>query len=238
MVISQEFPRNFNIKIQSKLQKLMNNFRHKRYRFDITHKLCLFDGSKPKNNDELQPRLSNLFKNFDSNGGVDLCYQGGLDQRSLELVFLTVNKRFHDDARIENVANEKDNGDKKNWLNSTRLWNTDENLEEAQGNREAEVFQVSNNDAAMAQRWLEDKQLEEKTNTDCLVKDQEKVHLGIKVGANITVTKVPGQEGAGGNVAEKEKVKESMEANVGKLLKYNAWSTRWSPVRSSSTRKR
>ncbi|GKF47953.1 hypothetical protein Tco_0141204, partial [Tanacetum coccineum] len=68
--------------------------------------------------------------------------------------------------------------------------------------------------------------------------EQEKVHLGIKVGENITVTRVPGQEGAEGNVAEKEKVKESMEANVGKLLKYNAWSTRWSPVRSSSTRKR
>ncbi|GKF26766.1 hypothetical protein Tco_0082660, partial [Tanacetum coccineum] len=26
----------------------------------------------------------------------------------------------------------------------------------------------------VAQRWLEDKQLEEKTNTDCLVKEQEK----------------------------------------------------------------
>ncbi|GJX62210.1 hypothetical protein Tco_0295110 [Tanacetum coccineum] len=79
-------------------------------------------------------------------------------------------------------------------------------------------------------RWLlkrlEDKQLEEKTNTDCLVKEQEKVHLGIKVGANIMVTGVPGQEGAEGNVAEKKKVKESMEANLGKLLKYNAWSTR------------
>ncbi|GKB56039.1 hypothetical protein Tco_0912225 [Tanacetum coccineum] len=44
-----------------------------------------------------------------------------------------------------------------------------------------------------------------KTNTDCLVKEQEKVHLGIKVGANITVTGVPGQEGAEGNVAEKKK---------------------------------
>ncbi|GJZ60357.1 zinc finger, CCHC-type containing protein [Tanacetum coccineum] len=76
---------------------------------------------------------------------------------------------------------------------------------------------------------LEDKQREEKTNTDCLVKEQEKVHLGIKVGANITVTGVPGQEGAEGNVAEKKKVKESMKANLEKLLKYNAWSTRWSP---------
>ncbi|GJV79909.1 hypothetical protein Tco_1515779 [Tanacetum coccineum] len=93
--------------------------------------------------------------------------------------------------------------------------------------REAEVFQVSNDDAAVAQRWLEDKQPEEKTNTDCLVKEQEKVHLGIKVGANITVTGVPGQEGAEGNVAEKKKVKESMKANLGKLL-------RRSPVRGSS----
>ncbi|GJX39120.1 retrovirus-related pol polyprotein from transposon TNT 1-94 [Tanacetum coccineum] len=77
-----------------------------------------------------------------------------------------------------------------------------------------------------------------KTNTDCLVKEQEKVHLGIKVGANIMVTGVPGQEGAQGNIAEKKKVKESMEANLGKLLKYNAWSTRWSPIRGSNTRKR
>ncbi|GJX31313.1 hypothetical protein Tco_0241168, partial [Tanacetum coccineum] len=35
-------------------------------------------------------------------------------------------------------------------------------------------------------------------------------------------TKVHGQEEAEGNVAEKKKVKDSMEANVGKLLKYNA----------------
>ncbi|GJR77102.1 hypothetical protein Tco_0089467 [Tanacetum coccineum] len=73
------------------------------------------------------------------------------------------------------------------------------------GDREAEVFQVSNDDTAVAQRWLEDKQPEEKTNTDCLVKEREKVHLGIKVRANITVTGVPGQKGAEGNVAEKKK---------------------------------
>ncbi|GJW92998.1 hypothetical protein Tco_0172670 [Tanacetum coccineum] len=48
-----------------------------------------------------------------------------------------------------------------------------------------------------------------------------------KVGANIMVTGVPSQEGAEGNVAEKKKVKESMEANLGKLLKYNDWSTRF-----------
>ncbi|GJS34779.1 retrovirus-related pol polyprotein from transposon TNT 1-94 [Tanacetum coccineum] len=50
---------------------------------------------------------------------------------------------------------------------------------------------VSNDDAAVAQRRLEDKQLKEKTNTDCLVNEQKKVHLDIKVGANITVTEVP-----------------------------------------------
>ncbi|GKC49501.1 hypothetical protein Tco_1072246 [Tanacetum coccineum] len=42
-------------------------------------------------------------------------------------------------------------------------------------------------DEKLAQRRLEDKQPEEKTNTDCLVKEREKVHLCIKVGANITV---------------------------------------------------
>ncbi|GJY98344.1 zinc finger, CCHC-type containing protein [Tanacetum coccineum] len=88
---------------------------------------------------------------------------------------------------------------------------------------------VSNDDAAVTQRQLKDKQPEEKTNIDCLVKEQENVHLGIKVGENITVTGVPSQEGAEGNVAEKKKVKESMKANLGKLLKYNAWLTRWSP---------
>ncbi|GJR84434.1 hypothetical protein Tco_0155219 [Tanacetum coccineum] len=54
-----------------------------------------------------------------------------------------------------------------------RVWFEVE-LQGAQGDREAEVFQVSNDDTAVAQRWLEDKQPEEKTNTDCLVKEQEK----------------------------------------------------------------
>nr|GEZ06947.1 hypothetical protein [Tanacetum cinerariifolium] len=48
-------------------------------------------------------------------------------------------------------------------------------LQGAQGDREFEVFQVSNDDAAVAQRRLEDKQLEKKTNTDC--KGEEK-HYG------------------------------------------------------------
>ncbi|GKD38105.1 hypothetical protein Tco_1258312, partial [Tanacetum coccineum] len=47
-------------------------------------------------------------------------------------------------------------------------------LQGAQWDREAEVFQVSNDDTAIAQRRLEDMQPEEKTNTDCLVKEQEK----------------------------------------------------------------
>ncbi|GKE36989.1 hypothetical protein Tco_1460394 [Tanacetum coccineum] len=115
-----------------------------------------------------------------------------------------------------------------NWLgvhrvqDEKRVWFEVE-LQGAKGDREAEVFQGSNDDAAVAHRWLEDKQPEEKTNTECLVKKQEKVYLGIKVGANITITGVPGQEGAEGNVAEKKKVKESKKANLGKLLKYNAW---------------
>ncbi|GJW73159.1 hypothetical protein Tco_0132529 [Tanacetum coccineum] len=75
-----------------------------------------------------------------------------------------------------------------------------------QGDRESKCFScLIMDDTAVAQRRLEDKQPEEKTNTDCLVKEREKVHLGIKVGANITVTGVPGQEGAEGNVAEKKK---------------------------------
>ncbi|GJX09325.1 hypothetical protein Tco_0199184 [Tanacetum coccineum] len=82
--------------------------------------------------------------------------------------------------------------------------------------------QVSNDDDAIAQRRLEDKQLEERTNTNCLVKEQEKVHLGIKVRADITVTGVPGQEGPEGNVAERKK-RRSKEAKLENLLKYKAW---------------
>ncbi|GJX68386.1 hypothetical protein Tco_0304113 [Tanacetum coccineum] len=54
-----------------------------------------------------------------------------------------------------------------------RVWFEVE-LQGAQGDREAEVFQVSNDDTVVAQRRLEDKQPEEKTNTDCLVKEQKK----------------------------------------------------------------
>ncbi|GKB23874.1 zinc finger, CCHC-type containing protein [Tanacetum coccineum] len=64
-----------------------------------------------------------------------------------------------------------------------RVWFEVE-LQGAQGNREAEVFQVSNDDTChtlkieqqwnVAQRRLEDNKPNEKTNTDCLVKEQEK----------------------------------------------------------------
>ncbi|GKA18395.1 hypothetical protein Tco_0698310 [Tanacetum coccineum] len=54
-----------------------------------------------------------------------------------------------------------------------RVWFEVE-LQGAHEDREAEVFQVSNDDTAVAQRRLKDKQPEEKTNTDCLVKEKEK----------------------------------------------------------------
>ncbi|GJU75542.1 hypothetical protein Tco_1272612 [Tanacetum coccineum] len=53
-----------------------------------------------------------------------------------------------------------------------RVWFEVE-LQGAQGDREAKVFQVSNDDTVVAQRRLKDKQPEEKTNTNCLVKKQE-----------------------------------------------------------------
>ncbi|GJW53202.1 hypothetical protein Tco_0097287 [Tanacetum coccineum] len=73
----------------------------------------------------------------------------------------------------------------------------------------------------VAQRQLEDKQLEEKTNTNILVKEHEKVHLGIKVEENIMITRVPRKEGAEGNCAKKEKGEDSMESNQWKLQSYN-----------------
>ncbi|GJU43197.1 hypothetical protein Tco_1200463 [Tanacetum coccineum] len=57
---------------------------------------------------------------------------------------------------------------------SSSIYGSRSTAQGAQGDREAEVFQVSNDDTAVAQRRLEDKQPEEKTNTDCLVKEQEK----------------------------------------------------------------
>ncbi|GKB95770.1 zinc finger, CCHC-type containing protein [Tanacetum coccineum] len=52
-------------------------------------------------------------------------------------------------------------------------------LQGAQGDRKVEVFQVSNDDTAVTQRRLEDKQPEEKTNTDCLSGVTK--HLGVAV---------------------------------------------------------
>nr|GEV75133.1 hypothetical protein [Tanacetum cinerariifolium] len=49
----------------------------------------------------------------------------------------------------------------------------------AQGDREAEVFQVSNDDTTVAQRRMDDKQLEEKTNTDCLRSTQQCMKSGV-----------------------------------------------------------
>nr|GEU47999.1 zinc finger, CCHC-type [Tanacetum cinerariifolium] len=59
----------------------------------------------------------------------------------------------------------------KAFLSFLIVWVRDKG---AQRDREAKVFQVIDDDIAVAQRWLEDKQPEEKTNTDCLVKEQEK----------------------------------------------------------------
>ncbi|GJY52010.1 hypothetical protein Tco_0442857 [Tanacetum coccineum] len=52
-------------------------------------------------------------------------------------------------------------------------------LQGAQRDREAEVFQVSNDDTAVAQRQLEDRQPEEKTNTDCLRSIQQCMKSGV-----------------------------------------------------------
>ncbi|GKA19944.1 hypothetical protein Tco_0699859 [Tanacetum coccineum] len=54
------------------------------------------------------------------------------------------------------------------------MMGTKSDIEKFDGKNDFALWQVSNNDTAVAQRWLEDKQPEEKTNTDCLVKEQEK----------------------------------------------------------------
>nr|GFB08656.1 retrovirus-related Pol polyprotein from transposon TNT 1-94 [Tanacetum cinerariifolium]GFB08666.1 retrovirus-related Pol polyprotein from transposon TNT 1-94 [Tanacetum cinerariifolium] len=63
----------------------------------------------------------------------------------------------------------------------------------AQGGREAEVFQVSNDDTAVTQRQLEDKQPEEKTNMDCLEFKQLCIESGIA--RHLTVFGTPQQNG-------------------------------------------
>ncbi|GJY40079.1 hypothetical protein Tco_0427349 [Tanacetum coccineum] len=77
-------------------------------------------------------------------------------------------------------------------------------LEGAQENRDVDVIQDSNDHAAVAQRKLEVKQLEGKTNTACLVNKQ--VHHGANVGAVIMKTEVPSQEGVEGNAAKRDAV--------------------------------
>ncbi|GJU99977.1 protein IQ-DOMAIN 14 [Tanacetum coccineum] len=72
------------------------------------------------------------------------------------------------------------------------------------------VHGESHDHAAMAQRKLKVKQLEGKTNTDCLVNKQ--VHHGANVGAVIMKTRVPGQEGAEGNAAERYRGGNNMAA--------------------------
>ncbi|KAM0060928.1 putative transcription factor MYB-HB-like family [Helianthus debilis subsp. tardiflorus] len=44
--------------------------------------------------------------------------------------FMPLKNRFvdDDDAKVETAITRKDNGDKKNWLSSTHLWNTNESL--------------------------------------------------------------------------------------------------------------
>nr|GEX21590.1 zinc finger, CCHC-type [Tanacetum cinerariifolium] len=67
-----------------------------------------------------------------------------------------------------------------------RVW-FEVKLQGAQGDREAEVFQVSNDDTIVAQRRLKDKQPEKKTNMDCLRSTQQCTksvvgkHLGVAV---------------------------------------------------------
>ncbi|GJR05502.1 zinc finger, CCHC-type containing protein [Tanacetum coccineum] len=65
-----------------------------------------------------------------------------------------------------------------------RVWFEVE-LQGAQGDREANVFQVSNDDTAVAQRRLKDKKPKENTNTECLrstqqcMKSRAAKHLGV-----------------------------------------------------------
>nr|GEZ65746.1 homeodomain-like protein [Tanacetum cinerariifolium] len=59
---------------------------------------------------------------------VCLPYVGYLVDATCRVV-IPLNNSYDDDAKVEIVANEKDNGDKKNWLSSTHFWNTNDNLE-------------------------------------------------------------------------------------------------------------
>ncbi|GJR51388.1 hypothetical protein Tco_1401909 [Tanacetum coccineum] len=90
------------------------------------------------------------------------------------------------------------------------------NCRELKGIVKLRIFML----VTMMLQWLKDswRKSNLKTNTDYLVNEQEKVHLGINVGADIMVTEVPGQEGPEGNVVGRKK-RRSKEARLGNLLK-------------------
>nr|GEW63447.1 hypothetical protein [Tanacetum cinerariifolium] len=73
-------------------------------------------------------------------------------------------------------------------------------------------------DEKLAQRRLEDKKPKEKKSTDCLVKEQKKIHHDADVGAVIMKPEVPDQEGAKGNAAERYREDSNKNAFVVKKI--------------------
>ncbi|KAI3809825.1 hypothetical protein L1987_19425 [Smallanthus sonchifolius] len=62
--------------------------------------------------------------------------------------FIPIKNRYDDDddAKVEVITNQKDNGDKKNWLSSTHLWNTNEiNLNQKANSKTEEEDTNENN---------------------------------------------------------------------------------------------
>nr|GEW85755.1 retrovirus-related Pol polyprotein from transposon TNT 1-94 [Tanacetum cinerariifolium] len=109
----------------------------------------------------------------------------------------------------------------------------EEELPEAQGNHEAQVFQNSKDGAVVAQRRLEDKQPQEKDKHILLGKGAGKGTPWYKGGGKHYGNRTTWSRGCIGQCCWNKKVKEFMKANLRKLLK-----TRWSPVRGSSIKKR
>nr|GFB73650.1 hypothetical protein [Tanacetum cinerariifolium] len=72
------------------------------------------------------------------------------------------------------------------YMMKKRVWFEVE-LQGAQRDRKAKNFQVSNDDTALAQRRLKDKQPEEKTNTDYLTDIQVFVDFDYAMERSITV---------------------------------------------------
>ncbi|GJY79110.1 hypothetical protein Tco_0484911 [Tanacetum coccineum] len=94
--------------------------------------------------------------------------------------------------------------------------------------------QVCNGDVAVAQRRLKDKQLE-KDKHELLGQGALKRYTWYRGGGKHYGDRSTWSRGCRGLMLLKKTVMESMEANLGKLLKCNAaWSTRWSPVRGFS----